>query len=118
VQYFFVDPNRNNPNEIAEGRHGRQFQQQLQVSYVFDDKVLGFEFSIFAQLFQQWAYQYNPDEKRATVTAGWGAAGGVGYDVPLSKHLKWSTQFTLGTTQVPGHSTFDATVITGPKLEF
>ena len=118
VQYFFVDPNRNNPNQIADGRNGRQLQQQFQVSYAFSDKVLGFDFSIFAQLFEQWSYQYNPDVKRASIAAAWGVAGGAGFDLPLANHLKWSTQFTLGTTQVPGHSTVDATVMTGPKLEF
>lgn len=118
VQYFFVDPNRNNPNETPAGRQGRQLQQQFQVSYAFSDKVLGFNFSIFAQLFEQWGYQYNPDAKRATISAAWGAAAGVGFDLPIAKHLKWSTQFTLGTTQVPNHSTVDTTIITGPKFEF
>jgi hypothetical protein len=118
VQYFFVDPNRNNPNEIADGRNSRQLQQQFQVTYAFSDKVLGFDFSIFAQLFEQWSYQYNPDVKRATISSAWGVAGGVGFDLPITKNLKWSTQFTLGTTQVPSHSTVDATVFTGLKAEF
>jgi hypothetical protein len=118
VQYFFVDPNRNNPNEIASGRKSNQLQQQFQVSYVFSDLVLGFDFSILAQLFEQWSYQYSPDERRATINAAWGAAFGVGFDLPLTKHLKWSTQFTLGTTQIPGHSTLDPGVFTGLKAEF
>lgn len=101
--YSFVDPNRNEPHEIAAGRQAWQGQAQLQAAYVLVNLfgVDGLSLSILIQAAGAVSYQYDPKQQKRVTSLSAGAAGGF----QINKSLGKDSPFSIGLQGAAGPST-------------
>ncbi len=77
--YFWLDPNANDPHETAAGRHAWQAQYQLQAAYAFVDLfgVDGLTLDILVQAARAITYQYDPTQQRSVTSRSTAISGGI-----------------------------------------
>lgn len=93
ANYSFLDPNRNDPNEISAGRRAGQGQLQLQLAVVFPNflGVKGLTFSLLVQGAGAATYQYDPSQRKPALSYSKTLAPGLGISKDLGSG--WSVQF-------------------------
>ncbi len=107
--YFFVDPNRNNPNETPAGRVAGQGQLQLQVGYFFPNflGVKHLTFSAFLQTAGAATYQYNPNQRSPQWAYSATGAAGLGFGYDITDKITLGAQFWEGINTNNGSPTRD-----------